>query len=323
MIAKKRKIPLKILILEALLRRLPTDHRKRQLIEQELTRRYAGYYGEESIDYYLSFLNEKKYLVFHQLRMARSQFFFQIDTLLVSSNFTLLLEIKNISGTITFDNTFDQVTRVYKGAEERMINPILQVKRQQLQYQQWLDGQQLTKQPMEHLVVYCNPTAILKMTSYNPEVKKRICHSEQLYERIQAFESIYKEEPIDKKEIKRLKRLLIKNHEPEKYEILKSFSIESEEIIKGVLCPDCSHTAMKRKRQSWHCPVCKINIKAAYKQAILDYFLIIKDTAINEDIRNFLNLNFPQSIFNFLSNMNFSVSGKTKGRVYHSPFIDY
>jgi hypothetical protein len=65
LIAKERTIPLIILILEALLRRLPMSHSKYQQISEELGRRHAGYKGEEHLDFYYRSLPKEKYLIFH------------------------------------------------------------------------------------------------------------------------------------------------------------------------------------------------------------------------------------------------------------------
>jgi len=63
---KEKQITIRIQTLEALLRRIPSDHPKRVLIENEYSKRMAGYKGEKSLDYYLSFLGED-YYIFHDL----------------------------------------------------------------------------------------------------------------------------------------------------------------------------------------------------------------------------------------------------------------
>ncbi|RFU60027.1 nuclease-related domain-containing protein [Bacillus sp. V59.32b] len=98
MIIKERKKPLKIQKLEALLRRLPSNHPKRQKISEELAKSLAGYYGEQSLDHYLSDLSESEYFILHDLRLSdKNERFFQLDSLLISSRFFLILEVKNIS----------------------------------------------------------------------------------------------------------------------------------------------------------------------------------------------------------------------------------
>ncbi len=51
MIIKERHIPLAILKLEALLRRLPSNHSKIPQIKDELGKRMAGFKGEVSLDF--------------------------------------------------------------------------------------------------------------------------------------------------------------------------------------------------------------------------------------------------------------------------------
>ncbi|MBU8880911.1 NERD domain-containing protein [Bacillus sp. FJAT-29790] len=106
MIAKERLIPLRMLKNEALLRRIPKHHVKRTIIEKDQTRRKAGYRGEEASDYYVNQLPDKEYTIFHDLRLLNEQNYFQMDTLILSPKFALILEIKNISGTIYFDSSF-------------------------------------------------------------------------------------------------------------------------------------------------------------------------------------------------------------------------
>ena len=65
LLAKERGKPIKIDQLEALLRGLNKNHSKIPLIEPDLKKRKAGYNGEKAVDYQLSFLKDKKYMVFN------------------------------------------------------------------------------------------------------------------------------------------------------------------------------------------------------------------------------------------------------------------
>lgn len=106
MIVKERKMPVHLLQLEALLRRLPAHHPKRNVVAENLAKFMAGYKGEQAIEYPLSFLSEIKYSILHDIRLFDQKHYFQIDALIVSSCFLLFLEIKNIFGTLIFDTKF-------------------------------------------------------------------------------------------------------------------------------------------------------------------------------------------------------------------------
>lgn len=91
MIVKERKIPIKILKLQALLRRLPANHPNRERMNEDLVKNLYGYRGEESLDYYLSYLNKDCYYILHDLRLqTKSKKYFQIDTFYVN-NLILLI----------------------------------------------------------------------------------------------------------------------------------------------------------------------------------------------------------------------------------------
>ncbi len=112
MIIQDREIPRIILKLQALLRRLPLNHPKIQVLVDELNRRSAGHKGEEALDYPLSLLDPKDYLIFHGLRLQINNNFFQIDTLVISKHYILLIEVKNLAGSIYFDPVFSQLIQM-------------------------------------------------------------------------------------------------------------------------------------------------------------------------------------------------------------------
>ncbi|WP_218970926.1 nuclease-related domain-containing protein [Peribacillus kribbensis] len=109
MITKQRTIPLIILKLDSLLRRLPPTHPKRILIQGDFAKRMAGYKGEQALDYYLNQLSPSDFLILHDLRLPSEPYFFQIDTLLLTTRYLLILEIKNIAGTLYFEKSSSQL----------------------------------------------------------------------------------------------------------------------------------------------------------------------------------------------------------------------
>jgi len=112
MIVKERKMSVHLLQLEALLRRLPAHHPKKNVVVESLAKFMAGYKGEQAIEYPLSFLSETKYSILYDIRLFDQKHYFQIDALIVSSCFLLFLEIKNIIGTLIFDAKFNQLIRI-------------------------------------------------------------------------------------------------------------------------------------------------------------------------------------------------------------------
>jgi hypothetical protein len=315
LIAKRRTIPLRILVNEALLRRLPLNHPKRQEILQDLLIRRAGLKGEQDMDYYISLLNENDFYIFQDLRIPLGTNFFQIDFLLLSTKFALLIENKNMPGIIEFDPDFNQVIRHYNDKTEVYDDPVLQVKRQVYQFRNWLKKNHIATLPLEFLVTYSNHGSILQNPSKNQEIYDRVCKGGKLVFKVEEYQSRHQKEYMSLKELKKLTKLLIKSHEPEKAGICK-YHITPSEILPGILCPACDRLHMERISGSWYCPHCGTTSSNAHEQAILDYFLLIGSTITNKQLRAFLCLPSRKIATYLLGNMKLQSTGITKNREY-------
>jgi hypothetical protein len=315
LIAKRRTIPLRILVNEALLRRLPLNHPKRQEILQDLLIRRAGLKDEQDMDYYISLLNENDFYIFQDLRIPLGTNYFQIDFLLLSTKFALLIENKNMPGIIEFDPDFNQVIRRYNDKTEVYDDPVLQVKRQVYQFRKWLKKNHIAPLPLEFLVTYSNHGSILQNPSKNQEIYDRVCKGGKLVFKVEEYQTRYQKEYLSLKELKKLTKLLIKSHGPEKAGISK-YNITPSEIIPGILCPACDRFHMERISRSWYCPHCGTTSSNAHEQAIHDYFLLIGPTITNKQLRRFLLLQSRSIATYLLSNMNLQHTGSSKNREY-------
>ncbi|WKB36490.1 nuclease-related domain-containing protein [Terrilactibacillus sp. S3-3] len=119
MIVKELTLPTRILADMALLRRLPDGHAKKQLVKDDLARRQAGYSGERNLRYYLGLLPKNKYRIFFDIYLSIHQHNFQIDTLLIASKFTLVIEVKNFKGTLFFEPSFNQCIRLINNRKKK------------------------------------------------------------------------------------------------------------------------------------------------------------------------------------------------------------
>ncbi|WP_254052766.1 nuclease-related domain-containing protein [Bacillus sp. V59.32b] len=295
MIIKERQIPLRILKLKALLRRLPSYHPKRPDIEKDLARRNAGYNGEESLDYHLRYLPNDKYHIFHDLRLHNDDQYFQIDTLLLTSSYALIVEVKNISGTLLFDQTFNQLIRTIQNKEDGFPNPISQAKRHQQQLQIYMSNLNIISFPIEYLVVISNSATIVKTGPKKSALSQRICHSSDLTDRTKAYEYQYKKEKLLSKDIIKLSQSLLNNHSPHDVDILNVYNISKNEVLTGVQCPICKHLPLGRNHGCWNCPKCTGSSKKSHVQALMDYFLLIKPSISNKEFCNFLKISSRQT----------------------------
>ncbi|WP_408007221.1 nuclease-related domain-containing protein [Pseudalkalibacillus sp. A8] len=77
----------KIEKLEALIRRIDSNHPAKSRTEKRLATSKAG---ERSLDYHLSFLEDYGHGIFQGLRLSSGKFHFQIDILLTHPNFFVI-----------------------------------------------------------------------------------------------------------------------------------------------------------------------------------------------------------------------------------------
>lgn len=102
MFIKPVKMPYYIKQYEAYSRRLRPGP-LRDEIEQTTKKYKAGFKGEKFIGNFLDSLSIKDSFLFHDLRLFNGVHYFQIDFLLLTLYFFLILEVKNIFGTMTLD----------------------------------------------------------------------------------------------------------------------------------------------------------------------------------------------------------------------------
>ncbi|USK33747.1 NERD domain-containing protein [Bacillus sp. F19] len=319
MIKKEREIPIKLRKLEALLRRLPSNHLKRSKIEEEYAKIRAGYRGEKSIDYYLNAMDEKRFFIFHDIRLQHcNNEYFQIDILLLTSNYLVILEIKNMNGTLCFDQKFHQLIRALNGKEEAFPDPITQVKRQKKHLHQWLISNHFPSLPIYPLIVISNPATLIKsIPAYSDEVTRKVIHASQLHSKIEQINQRVKDDVLSTREVNKLSRLLLKLHSPHNPDILSHFQLQEKDLLRGIQCPNCNNLEMLRVNGSWTCSSCKISSKDAHLAALDDYCLLISATITNQELRNFLKITSVSSAAYLLKQLKLETTGSYRHRKYH------
>ncbi|WP_053366369.1 nuclease-related domain-containing protein [Bacillus sp. FJAT-27245] len=317
--ALERAIPLIILMLEALLRRLPGGHPKRKEVEDAYRTQKAGYNGEKSVDYYLNFLDEEKFMIFKGLRLCINGYFFQIDTLLITPFFALILETKNWGGEIHFDKNFCQVFQEKDGKTTAYANPVSQARMQTLNLRAWLKKQNLPDIPIEYLVVISNHSSKLKADPGYYEVFQKVIHAIRLVEKVSEIEKRHRKDFFSSKELKKLKKYVLSKHTPHRPDVLKNFSISTKEILSGILCSTCFKLSMKLSYGKCLCLQCGNVSRSAHLEAVQDYFLLISPKITNSGLRQFLRLESDKQAYWILNSLNLPFTGTKKGRVYHQP----
>lgn len=316
---KERKVPIIIQKEEALLRRLLATHQKWASIYDHLEKARAGYRGELQTDYYLGMLPYKDYYIFQDLRLTIGKFSFQLDTLILSPHFLLIVESKNISGSLLFDRSSKQLIRTKEGKEDGFLDPLAQVNHQCRHLKRWLEHHKIKSCPIESLIVISSPSTILKTTPGHQSIFQKVTHAVHLVDKIKELEHRYPDPALTPYLLQKLSKLFLQSHSPLEVNVLKHYGIHPKDLIKGVICPSCSSVPMLRKYNHWYCPICNLKCDQAHIQAIEDYFHLISPKITNKKCREFLILSSRHTATRLLESMDLPYAGHTKGRIYYQP----
>ncbi|MED3562088.1 nuclease-related domain-containing protein [Bacillus xiapuensis] len=161
---------------EALERRIAKNHPSRQEIEEKLKNLRSGYRGEKNLHYYLSLLHQKKYHIFHDIRLPHGDSFFQIDAFLLSEKSGLIIDSKNYSGSLLLES--HQLTQEVNENKRVYSNPL--TARHKILLNFFLEKNQLPLIPLDHLVCFKNSKATLHIAPGYLEAEKKVCRAENL-----------------------------------------------------------------------------------------------------------------------------------------------
>lgn len=316
LIEKNRDFPREITVLKTILRRFSLNPQLQSELESKLSRKLAGYKGEKELDYHLSQFDHTEFYILHDLRIPHNNTHFQIDSLLISNTFILVIDSKNYAGTLDFYPEFNYLLQTWNGIEKVYPDPILQTKTQAAQLKSFLIKHHFSRPPIEFLVSISNSQAIIRNPGNNQEVKVRVCKTPAVAYKIQSFNDRYPNEVLTIKEIRKITKLLLKSH-AEYIPDISSMNLPEDQVRKGVQCPDCGHIGMNKIHGSnWVCKKCGHLSKDAHIDGLRDFFIIYGPTITSRQFSDFLNISSIHQSKRLLSALELDSTGSTKGRIY-------
>jgi hypothetical protein len=260
---------------------------------------------------------EHKYHIFFGLRLPLGNTFFQIDALLLSQKLILILDAKNHSGTLRFEK--NQLIHEYADNRDVYENPIAQVNRHKILLENLLNHHKVPTISIENFITVCKPSTEIIINQGCREAEQKVIRTYDLLKKVNDLEERYSEKKINQKTIKQVINLLLTLHTPQKIEILNYFQMTVDELICGVQCPRCLYIPMNYSRSNWICPKCLLFSKDACLNGITDYFLLIKPSFSNPELRKFLQIPSSRATTAFLPKLNLPFTGTKRGRIYYQP----
>jgi hypothetical protein len=296
------------------MRRIPLNHPSRLKVQEQLSISLAGFKGEQSLNYFYRYLPPNVRFI-HNLRILHQEYYFQIDTLIITPKFFIVLEIKNYAGHLLFDDRFTQLTRFLNGEKESFDDPILQVNRQAFHLSEVMKLHKLPDIPIEELVVITNPSTYIECTTSYKEAHNKVIKSAGLKLKFDKYELKHQKEILFIKEMKKICKILNKMNESYNPDLYSLFTFNKENLLSGVLCPLCNFK-MEYRLGKWLCLECNHISKTEMIMALKDYALLVSETITNKECKLFLNLPSTSVTSHLLSSCNLPYSGSRKSRKY-------
>lgn len=283
MFIKERVPPIELELLPRLMHRLPHSHKSWPDVEKTHYMIKAGYGGEIEVDRLLKRTRWKECLYIGDLQLKEA--YCQMDTIVLTPYFAVILEVKNYSGTLVFDEESMHMRQITKqGQEFGYRSPVTQVwnVREELLV---LFEEMGISLPVFAAIVLPYPTTLVE----NIPNTVPIIYGHSLNRFI--FTLPRTGQPLPNEELLRIGELLIKQHSPfNKKNYPQTFKYLPAELKKGILCRQCGALSNRHSSRTYHCSICQVKITDGFRHALDDWFALASPTISNRQCQDFLML---------------------------------
>lgn len=311
MIIKRKSLPLKLIGLEALSKRLPAHHPLSENIEEEARRVRAGENGERILEnVFKKYSFPFEHYILHDLHL-QSTGKFQIDTLFISRHGAVILEVKNIAGRIRFPNDQNQLTRVLENGQiDSFECPSVQLERNMMLLNDWFyaNGYSI---PIRGAVVF--PKSQQHFENVRNDLKILFPNEIPVFLRKHEETTPSLDSQIPKEVAS---KLFLSSNKYNPFPLIKNYKLSPSELITGVRCENCGIHGMLPIYNGWGCEKCGHIDKYAHIQALVEHCMLIDFKLTNSDVRRFLHVNSKDKVVRILKQMGLSHSGEKRGAVY-------
>lgn len=312
MLVLDRQKSMKLLVLEALLRRLPETEEGYGYYEEIYLQAKKGYEGELKTDREWQELSvPSKYYLLHNLQTENPHgHSHQIDTLFICPQFLWLLEIKNISGRIDFQMERNQFIRTrFDGSLESLRNPIDQAERH-IRFLKHILSQLKITLPLIYSIVITDDTTIIgSVPNHIP-----VFHLSGLQSKLMALYNQYPKK-ISLQQMKKLTEHLMRMQVKKEWHP----KVDSGKLKKGALCERCNYQIrMIYKYGRFICPKCSFSSKDVLIESLHDYALLFKPWITKNEFSNFFGIPLKTS-YKLIAKLPLKAVGENRGRIYRIP----
>lgn len=300
--------------LERLLLRLPEDHLQRQFLQVELYRSAAGKRGEERLARKMVEFNpDENHRFLRNISLSLGEWRVQMDGILLTERGAIIIESKNISGQLYFDNQTGEFARTDEaGIRTIMEDPTSQLNKN-IRFLTKFFKLHKIQLPIKGIVVFTS-----KQCEFMSKPQSGVmCKTYQLIDYL--FNILHSFPKMDTRpNLSKIDKLLQKNQSPYKrIPLCQLYFIAPNELKPGIYCAACkSHRMIRKHRCGWKCELCQAVDPMALESTIQEYFSLVDIQLNNRQLRQFCNFGSPYMASRLLATFDFETTGALRNRSY-------
>lgn len=302
-------------MLKRAIRRLPLYSTERIFLEKELFNAEAGIRGEARLrKKFVEFYSTEPYEILWNTSLSLGNWPVQIDGLLLTPKAAIVIESKNISGELHFDNETGEFYRCdASGVKTVMDNPAIQVEKNMRFMRNWFAENKI-RLPVNGLLVFTAVKAELCSIPHNIYT----CRHHQMIEFLFKVINEYPSSPQQTKHsLQKIRNLVERKQTPFiQKTITHQYSFKPQLFDRGIFCAACETLNVARDRRAWRCLKCGDTTKNAASEAVLDYFALFGHQSSNEEIRQFLQVDDRHLVKRLLSKSGILKEGNKRHSKY-------
>lgn len=304
-------------VLTRLKKRLPDSHPKYVDVCNDLYNFKAGHGGEERVDEVLRKIPfPEPYAILPNIRLMDSHISStQIDILIVTTQYAMVLEVKNWTGKLTFRDSPSQVIQETPTFTRSLDCPCVQAENAKDRLTHWLKNMHFSI-PVYHAVVFPYASTIINVT----DGKIGIYVASELP---LVFKKLNQLSPhVSDDSFQDIVSKLRNNNTPFIIKpICNDYSLSPSDLKKGIYCSRCNFHLIKKSTRLYYCPSCLFVPINPFSDAMTDWFTLVDSKITNKQLREFTNTSSSHSIGYFMKISGYVQSGTTRGSVYHNEFV--
>lgn len=294
--------------------RIPHDHPQKTFIEAQMNNMKIGYRGEAKLLRFLEEVNFKQspLVIRNFLTRVHQKRIIQIDYLLVTRKYLLIIEVKNIAGHIQFNSNPPQMIRTLEGRPSQAMDcPFVQLDRN-------LDGFIASlpdsKLPIYTSLVWANSSTTFDLPFEAPHLFLTLKKVPLMIQELEKLPDL-----LSNKQFNALKKRIVQKAQSfQEQSFCDRYQINPLDLRKGLYCVECYQLLTKSIR-TWICTNCKLNATQFVDVNVLSLFSIQNPQLTITDIRNHLPELQSRQVRKVLDSYGYISKGNTKSKRYFKP----